>query len=400
MEIMNVYIAKYGGVSLKKIIVGLIASAFIIASIPITSYANSIDLEIQAPSAILMERDTGQIIYDKDSEERLPPASMTKIMTMILIMEELDKGTLKLDEKIRTSERAASMGGSQIFLEAGEEMTVEELLKAVAIASANDASVALAEHIAGTEEEFVTLMNQKVKELNLKNTYFVNSTGLPAKNHYSSVYDMAMMAKELLKHEEITKYTSIYEDYLREHTDDKFWLVNTNRLVKFYDGVDGLKTGYTSEAKYCLTATAKKGNLRMIAVVMGAANTKERNSDITKMFDFAFSRFEIHNIYQRGDAVQHVDVSKGTDKKLKVITDDVVSVLTKKGESIDEITENIELKQTIKAPITKGAKLGQLQLEKDGKVISEIPLVAAQDITKASWWTLFKRTINNLTIKE
>lgn len=389
---------KNGGVYLRKGIISLITFTLTVFSFSHFAIAQSVDLNIDAPSAILMEKDTGKIIYEKASDEQLPPASMTKIMTMLLIMEELDRGSLTLDEKVRTSEKAASMGGSQIFLEAGEEMTVEELLKAIAIASANDASVALAEHIAGTEEEFVKRMNEKVKTLGLENTHFSNSTGLPAKNHYSSARDMAMMAKELLKHEEITNYTSLYEDYLRENTDKKFWLVNTNRLVKFYEGVDGLKTGYTSEAKFCLAATAKKNNMRMISVVMGAENTKQRNQDITKMFDYAFSQYEIKNMYDRGDTVDEIDISKGSKKKLKVITDDIVSILYEKGEKLDNVTENIEVDKAVKAPIKKGESIGILQLIHDGEVLSETTLVSAEDVDKASWWTLFKRSLEQLTI--
>lgn len=384
---------------MKKLLIALSAITLTLFWFSSLAFAKSVDLKIESPSAILMERDTGKILYNKESDKQLPPASMTKIMTMILIMEQIDKGALTLNEKVRASERASSMGGSQIFLEEGEEMTVEELLKAVAIASANDASVALAEHIAGTEEEFVKRMNDKVNDLGLKNTHFTNSTGLPAKNHYSSAYDMAMMAKELLKYEEITNYTSIYEDYLRENTDKKFWLVNTNRLVKFYDGVDGLKTGFTNEAKYCLTATAKKNNLRMISVVMGAQNTKERNRDITKMFDYAFSQFEIDNLYARGEMIEELKISKGSKRKVKVITDDVVSILHEKGEDIDNITESVKLKKDLKAPIKKGEPIGTLILKKNGDVLSETTLVSADDIVKASWWMLFKRTLQQLTFR-
>lgn len=384
---------------MKKLLIALSAITLTLFWFSSLAFAKSVDLKIESPSAILMERDTGKILYNKESDKQLPPASMTKIMTMILIMEQIDKGELTLNEKVRASERASSMGGSQIFLEEGEEMTVEELLKAVAIASANDASVALAEHIAGTEEEFVKRMNDKVNDLGLKNTHFTNSTGLPAKNHYSSAYDMAMMAKELLKYEEITNYTSIYEDYLRENTDKKFWLVNTNRLVKFYDGVDGLKTGFTNEAKYCLTATAKKNNLRMISVVMGAQNTKERNRDITKMFDYAFSQFEIDNLYARGEMIEELKISKGSKRKVKVITDDVVSILHEKGEDIDNITESVKLKKDLKAPIKKGEPIGTLILKKNGDVLSETTLVSADDIVKASWWMLFKRTLQQLTFR-
>ncbi|MCX8047381.1 MAG: D-alanyl-D-alanine carboxypeptidase, partial [Anoxybacillus gonensis] len=262
-----------------------------------------VELATEARSAILIERDTGAVLYEKNAHEPLPPASMTKIMTMLLIMEAIDQGKLKLDERVRASEYAASMGGSQIFLEPGEEMTVDDLLKGVAIGSGNDASVALAERIAGSEEAFVHLMNEKARQLGLKHTAFENTTGLPAKNHYSTAYDMAVMAKELLKYDLITKYTGTYEDYLRENTNKKFWLVNTNRLVKFYPGVDGLKTGYTSEAKYCLTATAKKGNMRVIAVVFGAPTPKARNAQITKMLDYAFSHYETKPLYKKDETI-------------------------------------------------------------------------------------------------
>jgi D-alanyl-D-alanine carboxypeptidase (penicillin-binding protein 5/6) len=210
---------------------------------------NSTELVRSAKSAILMEKNSGMTLYDKDSNKKLPPASMTKVMTLLLIMEELEKGNLKLDEMIRVSEHAASMGGSQIFLEAGEEMAVKDLLKGIAVASGNDASVAMAERIAGTEKAFVDQMNKKAKDLGLKNTHFKNPTGLPAEDHYSTAHDMAVMARELLLHDAVTKYTKIYDDYLRKGQDNEFWLVNTNKLIKTYPGMDGLKTGYTSEAK-------------------------------------------------------------------------------------------------------------------------------------------------------
>lgn len=358
---------------------------------------SELNLAPDAKSAILIERDTGSIIYDKNSDEKLPPASMTKIMTMILIMEAIDKGNLMLDEKVRTSEYAASMGGSQIFLEPGEEMTVEQMLKGIAIASGNDASVAMAERIAGSEENFVKMMNEKVKELGLKDTHFVNPTGLPAKDHYSTAHDMALMAKELLKYELITKFTSLYEDYLREGTDKKFWLVNTNRLVKFYPGVDGLKTGYTSEAKYCLTATAKKDNMRVIAVVMGASTPKDRNAQVTKMLDYAFSQYKTHPMLERSAVVSKVKVSKGATKTIDAVTSESISVLTKKGETVDDVTQEIVLKDDVKAPVKKGDEIGQLILKKDDKVIIDSKLVAAKDVEMATWWQLFKRTVGLFT---
>ncbi|MFC0271514.1 D-alanyl-D-alanine carboxypeptidase family protein [Metabacillus herbersteinensis] len=358
---------------------------------------STLNLADQAKSAVLIERDTGNILYDKNSDEQLPPASMTKIMTMLLIMEALDTGKIKMDEKVRTSEYAASMGGSQIFLETGEEMTVEEMLKGIAIASGNDASVAMAERISGSEEEFVQKMNDKAKELGLKNTQFKNPTGLPEPDHYSTAQDMALMAKELLKYEEITNFTGKYEDYLREDTDKRFWLVNTNRLVKFYPGVDGVKTGFTNEAKYCLTATAKKGNMRVIAVVFGASTPKDRNAQVTKMLDYAFSQYETHPLFERNHVVSKLNVSKGSEKQVNLVTSEPISVLTKKGEGVEDVTQEVVMKKDIKAPLKQGDELGTLILKKNDKVMVESPLVAEKEISDASWWTLFQRVMGDFT---
>jgi len=351
-------------------------------------------------SAILIDRDTGTIMYEKNSEEKLPPASMTKIMTMLLIMEAIDQGKLKLDEKIRTSEHAASMGGSQIFLEPGEEMTTEEMLKGIAIGSGNDAAVAVAERLAGSEEEFVHLMNKKAKELGLESTQFQNVTGLPVADHYSSAKDMALMAKELLKYEDITKFTGTYEDYLREDTDKKFWLVNTNRLVKFYPGVDGLKTGFTAEAKYCLTATAMKNGMRVIAVVFGAPTSKERNAQVTKMLDYAFSQYETHPLHKREEAIGKVKVSKGSEKEVTAVTSEPISILTKKGEQIDKLEKVITMNKNLKAPIQKGQEIGEITYKQDGKTLVTSPLVAQKEVKQAKWWTLFKRSAGMFTKTE
>lgn len=356
-----------------------------------------VELATEVRSAILIERDTGAILYEKNAHEPLPPASMTKIMTMLLIMEAIDQGKLKLDERVRASEYAASMGGSQIFLEPGEEMTVDDLLKGVAIGSGNDAAVALAERIAGSEEAFVHMMNEKAKQLGIKHTTFENTTGLPAKNHYSTAYDMAMMAKELLKYDLITKYTGTYEDYLREHTDKKFWLVNTNRLVKFYPGVDGLKTGYTSEAKYCLTATAKKGNMRVIAVVFGAPTPKARNAQITKMLDYAFSHYETKPLYKKGETIAMLPVSKGKKKAVAAVTSEPISVLLQKGEKSEAVKTTWKLNKKVEAPVKKGDVLGMLVVKKDGAVIAKSPLVAKEQVEEANMWEFFKRMFSSFS---
>ncbi|AIE60613.1 D-alanyl-D-alanine carboxypeptidase family protein [Bacillus methanolicus] len=358
---------------------------------------NDVQLVDNVRSAILIERDTGTVLYEKNMQEKLPPASMTKIMTMLLIMEAIDEGKLKMDEKIRTSEYAASMGGSQIFLEPGEEMTTEQMLKGIAIASGNDASVAMAERIAGSEEAFVDMMNKKVKELGLKNTKFQNATGLPAKDQYSTAYDMAMMAKELLKYDKITKFTGTYEGYLRENTDRKFWLVNTNKLVRFYPGVDGLKTGFTNEAKYCLTATAEKNGMRVIAVVFGAPTSKERNAQITKLLDYAFSQYETHPMYKRKHVMGKAKVSKGSMKTVEAVTSEPISILTKKGENMKSVKKEIVINKNIKAPVKVGDEIGSIKLIKDGKVLVESPLVANKNVEKATWWQLFKRSFGIFT---
>jgi D-alanyl-D-alanine carboxypeptidase (penicillin-binding protein 5/6) len=355
------------------------------------------DLVSNVKSAILIERDTGKVLYEKNSNEELPPASMTKIMTMLLIMEAIDQGKLTWNEKIRTSEFAASMGGSQIFLEPGEEMTTNEMLRGIAIGSGNDAAVAMAERISGSEDGFVEKMNEKAKELGLKHTHFKNTTGLPVDGHYSTAYDMAIMAKELLKYEDITKYTGMYEAYLRENTDKKFWLVNTNKLVRFYPGVDGLKTGFTSEAKYCLTATAQKNGMRVIAVVFGAPTSKERNAEVTKMLDYAFSQYETHPMFKRNQPVGKARISKGKVKTVAALTSERLSLLTKKGERTSGIDQKIILQKRINAPVHKGDKIGTLKLIRDGKVVLESPLVAGNNVSEAGWWTLYKRAFGMFT---
>lgn len=355
------------------------------------------DLVSNVKSAILMERDTGKVLYEKNSNEELPPASMTKVMTMLLIMEAIDHGKLSWNEKIRTSEYAASMGGSQIFLEPGEQMTTKEMMRGIAIGSGNDAAVAMAERIAGSEEAFVDKMNQKAKELGLAHTYFKNATGLPVDGHYSTAHDMAIMAKELLKYEDITKFTGMYESYLREDTDKKFWLVNTNKLVRFYPGVDGLKTGFTSQAKYCLTATAQKNGMRVIAVVFGAPTSKDRNAQVTKMLDYAFSQYETHPLFKRNQTIGKARVSKGKVKTVEAVTSEPLSLLTKKGEQTDRIERKVILKKRLNAPIRKGDKVGTIKLIKDGKVVMESPLVAKTKVDEAGWWTLYKRAFGMFT---
>ncbi|MFS0786424.1 D-alanyl-D-alanine carboxypeptidase family protein [Shouchella sp. 1P09AA] len=350
-------------------------------------------------SAIVIERDTGEVIFEKNSNKSLPPASMTKIMTMLLIMEAIDEGKLKYEDQVTVSEYAASMGGSQIFLEAGEQMSVNDMLKGIAVASGNDAAVAMAEHLAGSEEAFVKMMNEKASELNLEQTSFKNTNGLPVDNHYSSAHDLAIIAKELLKYEKITDYTSIYEDYLRKGTDKEFWLVNTNKLVRFYPGVDGLKTGFTQEAKYGLTATAEKDGMRVIAVVMGAPTSKERNAEVTSLLDHAFNQYSTETLFKKGDTLGEAKVVKGDQKRIEAITDDQVSILLKKGEEAKEPEVTVALDEHVAAPIEKGDVVGSLTVQLDGDTVVSTDLIAAESVDTASWWQLFKRTLSTFAGK-
>ncbi|MDR4948468.1 D-alanyl-D-alanine carboxypeptidase family protein [Neobacillus cucumis] len=385
-----------------KRFVSFIVTSFLLISLWIPSAfaaeeKKSTDIINDVRSAVLIERDTGTVLYEKNSNQELPPASMTKIMTMLLIMEAIDKGKLSWNEKIRTSEYAASMGGSQIFLEPGEEMTTKEMLKGIAIGSGNDASVAMAERIAGSEDAFVDMMNAKAKELGLKHTHFKNTTGLPVSGHYSTAADMAVMAKELLKYEDITKFTGLYEAYLRENTDKKFWLVNTNKLVRFYPGVDGLKTGFTAEAKYCLTATAQKDGMRVIAVVFGAPTSKERNAQVTKLLNYAFAQYQTHPMFKRSQTIGLAKISKGKEKNVEAVTSEPISILTKKGEKTQDVKQKVIIQKNLKAPINKGDQVGKIELIKNGKVILESPLVANKSVKEAGWWTLYKRAFGMFT---
>lgn len=348
----------------------------------------------QAVSAVVMDAATGQVLFEKNGYEKLPPASITKVMTMLLVMEAIESGKIKLTDKIRTSERAASMGGSQIFLEPGEEMTLEEMLKGIALGSANDASVAVAEHLAGSEEEFVRLMNERAQELGLKNTHFSNCNGLPIENHYTSAHDIAVMSRELLKHEPILKWTSLYQDYLRKDSEKPFWLVNTNKLVRFYPGVDGLKTGFTNQSRYCLSATAKRGEFRVIAVVMGEPTSPTRNTEIAGMLDWAFANFYSEAIYKKGQVVQQGRVDKGDPASIPMVAADTVGILMKKGEKKDSFTQKVEYLPN-RAPLKKGDVVGHVVVYRNGQEVGRTAILAGQDTEKAGFGTMFKRTVDN-----
>ncbi len=371
---------------MKKVL--LLLSCFLI-TLPIIK-AESLDLAPNAKSAILIEASTGEILYEKDIHVRYAPASMTKVLGMLLIMEAIENGNLKWQEKITVSAHASSMGGSQILLETNEIMTVEDLFKGIAISSANDAAVALAERIGGTEEHFVELMNKRAKELGLRNTNFKNASGLDAANHYSSAYDMAVIARELVKHKKVMEYTSIYEDYLRQNQKNKFWLVNTNKLVRFYNGVDGLKTGYTDEAGYCLTATALRNDMRLIAVVFGEPDSKVRNGEISKMLDYGFNVYETEKLLSNNSVIGEIEVIKGKDKYVEIVPKYDVDFLYKKGEEKKNIVYDIKINK-YQAPLIKGEVIGNLDLIENNKVIRSVEISIKKDVKKANILELYLR---------
>lgn len=356
---------------------------------------NGINLASNAKSAIMIEASTGTILFEKNVHEKLAPASMTKMMSMLLIVESIDKGIIHWDDMVSVSENASGMGGSQILLETNEQMSVKDLFKGIAVASGNDAVVAMAEKIAGTEDNFVSMMNSRAKELNLKNTNFKNPHGLEAANHYSSAYDMAMIAKELVKHEEIFQYTSIYEDYLRKGTDRELWLVNTNKLVRFYKGVDGLKTGYTAEAGYCLTATAKKDGMRIITVVMGEPDTKTRQKETTEMLDFAFAQYETENLLSTKSELGKAEIEKGKTKYVTIVPKEEVVLLHKKIDPKKTATYQLHLGK-IKAPIKNGDVIGSLEIMEDNKVIHKISVTVKEDTRKANFLELYLRYLKDI----
>ncbi len=375
---------------MKKILIFISLFMFI----PIVR-AETEDLAPNAKSAIMIEASTGEILFQKNKDEKLAPASMTKMMSMLLIMEEIESGNLKWDEEVTASERASSMGGSQIFLKAGEKMTVTDLLKGVAIASGNDAVVALAERVSGSEEAFVKRMNTRGKDLGLKNTNFVNATGLTADNHYSSAYDMSLIAKELVKHEKVLEFTSTYEDYLRKDTKSPFWLVNTNRLVRFKEGVDGLKTGFTDEAGYCLTATMKKDGMRLITVVMKEENTNKRSADTTKMLDYGFNVYMVQTILDEKTTIEKRKVELGKKLTTEIIPKENITILNKKSDEIKNITYKTKI-GNITAPVKKGDIVGSIDILEDNKIISTIYATVKEDIEKASIITIYLRNIKDI----
>lgn len=362
---------------MKKVICFFICVCFMMQSVVVFAEGNT-DLGLNAKSAILMEESTGNILYESNPDERLPIASVTKVMTMLLIMEAVDSGKISLDDMVTVSENAMSYGGSTMFLETGEQLTVNDMLKGIAVASANDGCVAMAEHLAGSESAFVDMMNEKAKELGMENTHFMNTNGLDEDDHYSSARDVAIMSRELMKHETIFNYTSIWMDTLRG---GKFQLANTNKLIRFYDGANGLKTGSTSKALCCLSAAAKRNDMQLIAVVLGAPTSAERFASAKSLLDYGFANYAVNTQITAGDEVQNIAVEKGVDKEVGVVAGDSCSTLVKKGQE-DNITKEIKIDETITAPIEAGQKIGTMTISRDGEVIADIDLNASSTVEK------------------
>lgn len=355
---------------------------------------NSINLIENATSGLLMEQSTGKIIFEKNKDKQVAVASMTKMVAQTIILENIEKGKIKWTDIVEVSKNAADMGGSQIYLNTGEKMSVKDLFKGISMASANDAVVAMAEYISGSEKEFVKLMNNKVKELGLKNTKFKNSTGLDEDGHYSSAYDMGIIARNLLMHEEILKFSSVYEDYLREDTENKFWLVNTNKLVRFYKGADGLKTGHTDAAKYCLAATAKKDNMRLIAIVLGEENGKVRNSETMALLDYGFNTKKVTILKKKNQVVKKIKFDKGNKESIKIKPKYDVGILEDKQASGNKYNYNIKI-NNLKLPMKKGDTVGRITVTKNNKKITSVDLVSDTNVKKLNFLELYIETIKN-----
>ena len=351
-----------------------------------------------ATAGILMDATTGEIIFEKNKDEQVAVASMTKMVAQIIILEQIEAGKIKWNDIVTASANASGMGGSQIYLTTGEKVTVEDMMKGISMASANDATVAMAEFIAGSEVEFVEMMNTKVKELGLKNTFFKNCTGLDEDGHYSSAYDMAVIARELLKHEKILEFSSVYEDYLREDTDNKFWLVNTNKLVRFYEGADGLKTGHTDAAKYCLAATAKRDDLRLIAIVLGEENSQVRNSETMSLLDYGFNNYKIEILKTTDDIVKEISLDKATSPKISLVPLNDIAILSKKSADTKKYAYDIKITNN-NLPLKIGDEVGKIIIkDSNNEKIKEEILTVTENVDKLNFLELFGKTITDMMV--
>lgn len=375
----------------------VLAICFLLSCFPVRAEAAS--LEVAAKSALLMDIDTGTVLFEQNAHEKLAPASVTKVMTMLLIMEAIDSGRISWADTVTVSETAAAKGGSQVYLKVGETMSVSDMLKSVAVSSANDCACALAEHIAGSEAAFVDKMNARATELGMNDTHFVNCTGLDdeenAKDHLTSAYDIALMSRELmLRHPTITKFTTIWMDTVR---DGAFGLSNTNKLVRFYPGATGLKTGFTSNAGYCLSATAQRDGLGLIAVVMGAKTSQERFAGCKNMLDYGFANYAL--IKPRLSADNPIPVKLGTKDFVNAIPAEDIKLLLDKSQK-EQVTTEITLDESVSAPVSRGQKLGTLTVRAGQQVLAQVPMIASEAIPALSWWQLFLQVLQQLSMSK
>ena len=354
--------------------------------------AQAVELDVGGKSALLMDVETGTVLYEKNAHEKLSPASVTKVMTMLLVMEAIDAGKIGWNDMVTASESAAAKGGSQIYLKVGEQMTVTDMLKSIAVSSANDCAGAMAEHIAGSEAAFVEMMNRRAKELGMNDTNFVNCTGLDdgeaAANHKTSAYDIALMSRELLKnHPDIKKFTTIWMDTVRNGA---FGLSNTNKLVRFYNGCTGLKTGFTSGAGYCLSSSAQREGMELIAVVMGCETSNIRTAACKGMLDYGFANFAL--VTPMLEDAPQVPVTLGTSDAVKLVPEEAAGLLIDKAMK-NSITTEISTEESVSAPVAKGQKLGTMIVKSGETVLAQIPLVASEDVPRLTWWDLFLQVL-------
>ncbi|MBR0366356.1 MAG: D-alanyl-D-alanine carboxypeptidase [Clostridia bacterium] len=361
--------------------------------LPVSAYAEVPD-GVNAKSAILIEQSTGMVLAENEPDERLPVASVTKIMTMLLIMERIDSGALSYEDMVSVSENAMSYGGSTMFLEAGEELSVSDMLKGIAVASANDGCVAMAEHIAGSESAFVDMMNARAAELGMENTHFMNTNGLDEDDHYSSARDVALMSRELLEHPKITEYTSIWTDELRG---GKFKLANTNKLIRFYNGANGLKTGSTSKALCCLSASAARDGMQLIAVVLGAPTSAERFGSAKALLDYGFANYAVTQLCADAEEIADADVINGESNTVKAIAAEEKTLVGRKADAGD-IERQVRLTDELRAPVKAGDVIGSLDFSRGGEVIDSVELVAAQDVAKKGIGRILAELVSGLLV--
>lgn len=377
---------------MKKLFFAVLAALVLTAG----TFAAPAPPEVAAPSAILVERTSGTVLYEKNSHEKLAPASVTKIMTMLLTVEALERGQISLEDEVVTSDHAASMGGSQIYLEPGERMSLHDMLKSIAVSSANDACVAVAEHIAGSEATFVAMMNDRAAALGMQDTHFVNCCGLDSEEHYTTAYDISLMSRELLKHKMIRAYTTIWMDTVRG---GEFGLSNTNKLVRFYDGTTGVKTGYTSKAGYCVSASAEREGMELIAVIMKSDTSPHRNADASGLLNFGFANYAVVGLGEGENGAEEIPVILGRQDCVKVELAENAQVLIEKAQA-PKVEKQLVLAESLEAPVEKGQKVGTLVFSLDGEQLAEVPVVAADAVERLGTMDIYGDILKSLLLKK